>query len=142
MRIKSLGTLLVLCMIFSACQQTKKSITEPQCPAEQYFSIQTPPFTIDEVDTPAKVIGGLASIQREIQYPKSAMRERVQGEVLVHFIVDEQGCVMNAEVISGPDRRLNEEAVRVIQLARFEPAKKAGAPVFMSLTLPITFGVK
>lgn len=137
-----IGLLVLLCLACQSCKQMQPSGADTQCPESRYHALPTPPLTEADVDTPAKPVGGLAAIVARIEYPKSALRDRVHGEVIVQFVVDTSGCVLNAEVLSGPDSRLNEEALRVMQFARFEPAQKAGKPVMMITSLPVTFKVR
>jgi protein TonB len=70
------------------------------------------------------------------------MREGVWGEVLVQFVVNKRGCVMQAEVIREVDARLDAEALRVIRASRFEPAQEAGEAVAVEMTMPIGFYVR
>jgi periplasmic protein TonB len=51
---------------------------------------------------------------RVMRYPDAAARERIQGMVLVRFIVDKDGTVSHIIAISGPPE-LREEAERVVR---------------------------
>ena len=135
----SLVAFLVLC---AGCQGEQKLLSANECPVGAYNALLTTPMNEEEVDSPAKLKGGFPNLVRQIRYPESAKRERVQGEVWVQFVVDEEGCVINAEVLSGPDDRLNAEALRVIQHANFEPAKHEGTNVAMIAKLPVSFRIK
>lgn len=141
MKLNTIYLFSFLC-IFFGCQSTQKHVADVDCPVVKYNALLTPPLTVDEVDTPAAPIGGLAAIQRQIQYPRSALKDRIQGEVLVEFVVDELGCILNAEVLNGPDDNLNAEALRVIQNSRFEPAQADGSAVSMIMTMPISFHLR
>ncbi len=140
--VAGVGLLVVLFFTCQSCKQSQPFHADTQCPEMRYHALPAPPLTEEDVDAPAKPIGGLAAIVARVEYPKSALRDRVHGEVIVQFVVDTTGCVLNAEVLSGPDSRLNEEALRVMQFTRFEPAQKAGKPVMMITSLPVTFKVR
>ena len=61
-------------------------------------------------------------------YPQIAMRSRIFGSVSVNVVVDENGKVISAEAVSGPNS-LREAAVDAAKRARFSPTKLSGAPV-------------
>lgn len=134
----SLAMLLLSCI---GCQSTRPSSTGEPC-STIIASLEEAPHMNDEVDVPAQPAGGLRAVQRRIRYPRTAMREGVWGEVLVQFVVNKRGCVMQAEVIREVDARLDAEALRVIRASRFEPAQEAGEAVAVEMTMPIGFYVR
>jgi hypothetical protein len=60
------------------------------------------------------------------------------GVVLVQVLVDEQGTVLDAKAVSGP-QHLQPAAVNAARLARFPPTLLAGEPVRVSGTLSYNF---
>jgi TonB family protein len=91
------------------------------------------------VEEMPELIGGLASIQREIRYPETARRAGIEGRVYVQFIINEQGEVESPRVIRGIGGGADEEALRVVSQARFEPGVQRGRPVRVQYSLPIFF---
>lgn len=91
------------------------------------------------VEEMPKLVGGLASLQKKMTYPEEARRAGLEGRVIVQFIVDEKGNVINPSVIKGDYESLNEEALRVVKQATFEPGKQNGKPVRVQYSLPITY---
>lgn len=84
--------------------------------------------------------GGLAGLQQEVKYPEEAAQKGIEGTVSVRFIVDKQGNVIDPEILRGVGGGLDEEALRVVKLANFEPGKdKSGNPVRVQYSLPIRF---
>ncbi|HEX7771961.1 MAG TPA: energy transducer TonB, partial [Pyrinomonadaceae bacterium] len=61
------------------------------------------------------------------------------GVVLVQVLVDEQGTVVDARAVSGP-QNLHQAAVNAARLARFNPTLLMGEPVKVSGTLSYNFG--
>lgn len=49
-----------------------------------------------------------------MKYPKEAVKNGIQGRVLVDFVIDEKGKVRDVKVLKGVDPLLDEEAVRII----------------------------
>jgi hypothetical protein len=60
------------------------------------------------------------------------------GVVLVQVLIDEQGAVLDAKAVSGP-QHLQVAAVNAARLARFQPTLLAGEPVKVSGTLSYSF---
>ena len=79
-------------------------------------------------------------LRNNIRYPKLALQRRVSGRVFVNFILNAQGRVQDAHVISGPGSGLNDEALRLVWLMPpWEPARVHGQPVRVACTVPISF---
>ncbi len=92
------------------------------------------------LDQLPRLVGGLRALSRQINYPESARRAGTEGEVLVSFVVDEQGNVVNPKIEQGIGGGCDEEALRVIRLARFIPGQqKDGVPVKVRIAIPIQF---
>ncbi len=98
-----------------------------------------------------ELIGGMMSVAREIQYPASARMSGIQGVVYLSFVVNEQGLVEQAVVERGVGGGCDEEALRVLHLARFKPGIQVERspdgdlvrkPVKVQMSLPITFRLK
>ena len=85
------------------------------------------------------LIGGLVGLHERVRVPHEAVEEGVSGRVFVQFVINERGRVEDAEVIRGIGAGCDEEALRVIRQARFEPGKMGGEPVKMRHTLFIKF---
>jgi TonB family protein len=93
-------------------------------------------------DTPVQLIGGLSNLYEGIRYPSAAARAGVSGRVFVQFVVTAEGTVRDAEVIRGLGAGTEEEALRVIRQAAFEPATVDGQPVDAQHTLFIDFSLE
>ena len=76
-------------------------------------------------------------VQANIRYPEGTAAE---GQVAVSFTVSETGKVMDVEAFKGPDRKLIDEAVRVIASSPdWAPGLKEGKPTAIKLTIPVNF---
>ncbi|CAL2089011.1 energy transducer TonB [Tenacibaculum sp. 190524A02b] len=86
----------------------------------------------------------VSHIQKHFRYPGEAVRDQIEGEVWVRFIIDKNGYVRNIKTL-GPDNGeiLNEEARRVVtKLPHFKPARKEGKPVSVKYGFPINFSLE
>ena len=82
----------------------------------------------------------VAYLSKSIHYPLQALQRHVSGRVYVNFILNAQGRVQDAHVVSGPGSGLNDEALRLVWLMPlWEPGRVNGQPVRVACTVPISF---
>ena len=82
----------------------------------------------------------MAYLSKSIRYPQQALQRHVSGRVFVNFILNAQGKVQDAHVISGPGSGLNDEALRLVWLMPpWEPGRVNGQPVRVACIVPISF---
>ena len=91
------------------------------------------------VEQMPQLIGGLASLQKKVEYPEMARRAAIEGRVTIQFIVNEKGRVENPKVIRGIGGGCDEEALKAVMTARFKPGMQRGRPVRVQYSLPIVF---
>lgn len=79
-------------------------------------------------------------LSRNINYPKEAMEDGIQGRVIVQFVVKSDGSVGDVKVIRSVDASLDREAIRLCKsLPNFSPGRLNGKAVDVLYTLPISF---
>jgi len=93
------------------------------------------------VENPPVLIGGIAAVQSQIVYPPLALKAGIEGRVIVQFVIDKNGQVLNPTVVRGIGGGCDEEAVRAVLKAKFQPGLQRGRPVAVRYTLPITFRI-
>ncbi|MBO7610191.1 MAG: energy transducer TonB [Muribaculaceae bacterium] len=75
-----------------------------------------------------------------IVYPAEAVKNKIQGKVVVQIYIDKTGKVGEVKVVRGVHEDLDREAVRVCKLLPdFTPAKQNGEAYGTWYTLPIIF---
>lgn len=75
-----------------------------------------------------------------LQYPQDAIKNKIQGRVLVQFIVDKEGNINDPSILQGVYPSLDAEALRVVKLMpRWTPGYQDGQPVNVQYALPIVF---
>lgn len=94
------------------------------------------------VEEMPRLIGSLAELQQQMQYPEIARRAKIEGRVQIQFIVNERGEVENPQVIRGIGGGCDEEALRVVRQAKFTPGLQRGRPVKVQFSLPVYFKLK
>lgn len=80
-------------------------------------------------DTPPHLVGGLEALHQKVVYPRRAVRQEVEGRVVVQMVVTSDGRARDVEVVRGIGGGCDEEALRVVREARFEPAMVDGEAV-------------
>ena len=79
-------------------------------------------------------------LQKNIKYPSRAQDNNVQGRVMVTFVVNKDGTIVDPEVIKAVDKDLDNEALRVVKsMPKWNPGKQRGKPVRVKYTVPVTF---
>jgi len=83
-----------------------------------------------------------AWISANLQYPKVAAENGIQGRVFVEYIVEKDGSITNVKVLRGVDPSLDREAIRVVESSpKWNSGKQRGKPVRVTYTFPITFAL-
>ncbi len=82
-----------------------------------------------------------AFMDKNLIYPAYALKNSIEGRVIVQFVVDEQGFFDSAKIVKSPDTSLNKEALRLINSLPqpWKPGKNRRKPVRVHFTLPVTF---
>ena len=92
-------------------------------------------YMISEVDTPPRVISAFPP-----RYPDDAKINKIEGRVLLKFVVDTDGKAWGAEVVEAdPEDIFDQSALDGVVQYEFEPAIKDGMPVSCIVRMPIVY---
>lgn len=120
----------------SASQKAPQHNTtsEPQNTEEVFMVVENMP------EFPGGLNACLKFLADYVAYPKEAAEKKIQGRVIVQFVVMKDGSIANARVIRSVDPLLDAEALRVIGLMpKWKPGTQRGQAVNVKFTMPITF---
>ena len=79
-------------------------------------------------------------LAKNIKYPTVAQENGVQGRVIVQFVVNRDGTIVDPVVMRGVDPYLDKEALRVISMMpKWKPGKQRGKEVRVKYTVPVMF---
>ena len=79
-------------------------------------------------------------VYQYLKYPQEAVRDGVQGRVMVEFVIGIDGKVTDVKVVKGVSPELDAEAVKVVSASpKWRPARLKGEKVRCSMTIPIEF---
>lgn len=96
------------------------------------------------VETPPEFPGGdkgrMIFLQNTVRYPQEAREGGVQGVVYVTFLIQPDGSVTEATVLTSPSSILSKEAIRVVKLMpKWKPGTQNGKPVRVQFNMSIKF---
>lgn len=96
------------------------------------------------VDNMPEYPGGMKAlmsfIDNNIQYPAEARKKGMQGRVVIQFIVDENGYIIEPNIVRSVEPSLDEEALRIIKtLPKWKPGTLQGKAVKVKYTVPVAF---
>ena len=88
--------------------------------------------------------GGMGALMKflgsNIKYPTIAQENGVQGRVIVQFVVNKDGSIVDAKVMRSVDPYLDKEALRVVSsMPKWKPGKQRGKAVRCRYTVPVMF---
>ena len=79
-------------------------------------------------------------LARNIRYPSDAVRNDVEGKVVITFTVSEKGMIRDPQVTQRVGSGTDEEALRVVlNMPSWKPGQQNGRAVAMEYVLPIEF---
>ena len=82
----------------------------------------------------------LTYILKNIKYPSDAQKNKLEGKVILQFVVDKSGKVKNAKIIRGIAPSLDKEALRVVKsFPVWTPGEQGGQKVAVFQTIPVSF---
>jgi beta-lactamase regulating signal transducer with metallopeptidase domain len=79
-------------------------------------------------------------VKDNLVYPEDCIKEKIEGKVVLSFVISEDGFIYEYDIKEGADKRLVKAAEDLInRMPRWTPAKINGESVAMQLHLPISF---
>jgi len=78
-------------------------------------------------------------VAQHLQYPESALQNRVEGTVHVAYDIDYKGDVVDARIVGSLGHGCDEEAARVVRLLKFTVLKHRGLKVLFHNRIQIHF---
>ena len=108
----------------------------------------------DQKEDPCNVVedmpafpGGMEAmsqfISSNIKYPADAKKQKVDGRVLVKFVVEKDGSITEVKVIKPAFPSLDAEAIRVVKaMPKWKPGYQNGQAVRVQFAMPINFSLK
>lgn len=101
----------------------------------------------DVVEKMPEYPGGQAALfeylSKNVKYPADAEKKKIEGRVLVTFVVNTDGSITDIEVVRKTFPSLDAEAVRVISgMPKWKPGEQKGKKVRVKYSVPLSFRLK
>ncbi len=98
----------------------------------------------DVVEHQPQYPGGMRELARWLsahtQYPTDALKDNIEGRVVVKFIVKADGSITAAQVVRSVHPSLDTEALRVVMsMPKWEPGRQDGKAVNVWYSIPVSF---
>ena len=79
-------------------------------------------------------------LAKNVKYPVAAQEAKIEGRVIVQFVVKKDGTIADPIVMRGVSPELDAEALRVVSLMpNWKPGRQRGKAVNVKYTIPIMF---
>lgn len=137
--------------VASEDEDIAEDVTIEQTTFEDFEAASAPPPAPEEgpkvkfipYDEPPQIIGGMAALRNNIQYPEIAKEAGVEGTVIVQAFINKEGVVEDVVIVKGvPKTGLDEAAIEAVKKTRFKPAQQRDQAVGVWYSIPITFRLK
>lgn len=103
----------------------------------QYYECDQMPTFLNSSD-PRKFLEQW--VYQYLKYPATAVRDGIQGRVMVEFVIEKDGKVSNVRVVRSVSEELDHEAVKVVAASpKWKPGKVNGQKVRCRMTVPVEF---
>lgn len=147
-------------IVASSCKQdtnTEMNVVKQDAPTSDDYWVDIEEYDIVEADSTDEVFmvveempefpGGeealLEYLRSNLQYPERCKENNIQGRVLITFVVNKDGSIVEPAVVksAGPEGvELDVEALRVISgMPAWTPGMQNGEAVRVQYTIPVAF---
>ncbi len=91
---------------------------------------------------PGGMVEFMKWLTKNLKYPELAKQQKIQGKVVVSFIVNKDGSTANAKIIKSVDPLLDREALRIIRIMpKWKPGTDKGKVCRTMICIPIVFRI-
>ncbi|MGD8778566.1 MAG: energy transducer TonB [Ignavibacteria bacterium] len=97
-------------------------------------------YSQEKVEKMPSPIGGIEAIMKNVEYPKEAKENEIEGKVLVKAVIDKEGNVVKTELLKSENELLVKAAINAIEKTKFIPGEdKSGNKIAAEITIPVKF---
>jgi TonB family protein len=82
---------------------------------------------------------GVLLVKVSPTYPPSARAAHIGGAVVIKAMIDKNGMIQNAQIVSSPDESLSHAALDAVRQWRYQPYTLNGEPVAVMTTINLNF---
>ncbi len=134
--------------VVSASEQLAAVVDKVALPVEASMAVDVQVSQSDSVylvasempDFPGGMTAALTYLHDNLRYPEEVLKQKIQGRVIVQFVVEKDGSLSSFKVLRHVHQLLADETIRVLKsMPKWVPGKQKGEVVRVQYTLPIVF---
>lgn len=97
--------------------------------------------TVEQLpEFPGGIVQFMKWLTRNLRYPSMAQSQRIQGKVVISFIINKDGSIASPTIVQSADPLLDREAMRVIRMMpHWKPGLQDGKPCRTMFAIPVNF---
>ncbi len=135
--VKQLNSIVVVG--YGAKKEQKDTILPTAEVMPQFYSDDCIGVTDEKEKQACSMNALMKHLGKTLVYPELARKEKIEGMVVVSFVIDEAGAATNVKVVKDVGGGCGTEAIRVVETTRWTPGFNQGKPVKVEMKLPINF---
>ncbi len=81
-------------------------------------------------------------IKENLKYPKEALENNIQGDVIIIYKVNYNGEIINPKITKGIGYGCDEEALRLVSMLQYEAVNNRGVKITTNNKIKIPFRIK
>jgi TonB family protein len=116
-------------VFFSSCNTSKK--------VQSIETTKSNPEIV--VETKAAIIGGLAALQNELDYPRKAREKGVETILKANILVNKKGEIERISFDKKTEYGFEKAARSALHRVQFKAGERNGVPINMFITIPVKF---
>jgi len=93
-------------------------------------------FDVTQLDNKPTLVGSVKPV-----HPKDLLKQRVEGSVVLQFVVNEEGRVEDPRVESASRPEFEKPALEAVRRWKFKPGMREGEPVSAYVRQRVSFGI-
>lgn len=118
-----------------------------KCTGGRLLAVDGSELPFEAYEIPPSFPGGqeelLSVLKRFTKYPKEASARKIEGRVIIQFVIDKDGSMVNPQVVKSAHPLLDQAAINTIEaialMYKWTPGKQDGKLKRVKFTIPVVF---
>ena len=124
-------------------EQKDVELTEEEPPINRNGDDEDVLRVVEELPQyPGGMVEFMKWLTAQLHYPDQALKQKLQGKVIISFIVNKDGSLSDLKLVQSAGKLLDDEALRVARLMpKWKPGIDKGKPCRSMIAIPIVFEI-
>lgn len=125
---------MLICLLLSQITSAQPNVAPEDTAAPVFMIVEEAPVYPGGTEAMSKFLSD------NLRYPKKARRKGIEGQVIVSFVINEDGSINRITIVKGLGYGCDEEVIRVIStMPSWKPGRQKGENVKVRFLLPVRF---